>query len=163
MRKLAVLVLIGAAVAALLKKLRGDPAPQFSNHPTVSGGPAVDPVLQPDPVAKAAPVDPTVPRPDADTHLVPAPVDPTVPEPDPVATDTEPEAPAADDEAAIDSEQAWVEPVDGACPDGYPVKAKVSSGIFHQPGGAAYDRTNPDRCYPSAAAAEADGLRAAKR
>lgn len=46
---------------------------------------------------------------------------------------------------------------------GYPIKAKLSSGIFHQPGGLAYDRTKPDRCYPSTEAAEADGLRAAKR
>ena len=58
----------------------------------------------------------------------------------------------------------WVEPnPDGSCPDGYPVKAKTSSGIFHVPGGAFYDRTTPDRCYPDAAAAQAGGLRQAKR
>ena len=44
-----------------------------------------------------------------------------------------------------------------------PVKAKLSSGIFHLPGGANYSRTHADRCYPSAAAAEADGRRASKR
>ena len=58
---------------------------------------------------------------------------------------------------------AWVPPVDGACPPGYPVKAKHGSTVFHVPGGASYDRTRPDRCYRDAAAAEADGLRAAKR
>ncbi|MEQ1788404.1 MAG: hypothetical protein ABL966_15235 [Acidimicrobiales bacterium] len=58
---------------------------------------------------------------------------------------------------------AWVEPAGGACPAGYPVKAKLASKIFHVPGGLSYDRTNPDRCYVDAAAAEADGLRAAKR
>ena len=57
----------------------------------------------------------------------------------------------------------WCEPVDGACPDGYPVKAKLTSGIFHLPGMAAYARTTPDRCYASPEAAAADGLRAAKR
>ena len=31
------------------------------------------------------------------------------------------------------------------------------------PGGANYARTQADRCYLSAAAAEADGLRASKR
>jgi len=57
---------------------------------------------------------------------------------------------------------AWVPPVDGACPEGYPVKAKVASGIFHEPGGRHYARTTPDRCYPSADAARADGLRPAR-
>ena len=51
---------------------------------------------------------------------------------------------------------------DGSCPDGYPVKAKSSSGIFHVPGGASYERTRPDRCYRDPAAAERDGLRAAR-
>lgn len=57
----------------------------------------------------------------------------------------------------------WVEPVDGACPATHPVKGKPGSGIFHVPGGLFYDRTVPDRCYRSAEAAEADGLRPAKR
>ncbi len=58
----------------------------------------------------------------------------------------------------------WVEPdAGGACPDGYPVKAKLASGIFHVPGMLAYDRTTPDRCYRDEASAEADGLRKAKR
>jgi hypothetical protein len=58
---------------------------------------------------------------------------------------------------------AWVQPVDGECPVGFPIKAKLSSKIFHAPGGANYERTVPDRCYRDAVAAEADGLRAAKR
>lgn len=58
---------------------------------------------------------------------------------------------------------SWVEPVDGGCPPSHPVKAKLSSGIYHVPGGLSYDRTRPDRCYRDAAAAEADGLRAARR
>lgn len=56
----------------------------------------------------------------------------------------------------------WVDPDDGACPTTHPVKAKLTSGIFHVPGGANYDRTRADRCYTTADAAEADGLRASK-
>ena len=67
----------------------------------------------------------------------------------------------AGDEPADD--EGWVEPVDGACPATHPVKGKPGSGIYHEPGGLFYDRTVPQRCYRSAEAAEADGLRAAKR
>lgn len=58
--------------------------------------------------------------------------------------------------------RTWVAPVDGRCPDGYPVKANDNSGIFHVPGGRFYDRTVPERCYADAADAEADGYRRAK-
>ena len=51
---------------------------------------------------------------------------------------------------------------DGSCPATHPVKAKLASGIYHVPGGSNYERTRPDRCYVDTAAAEADGLRAAK-
>ena len=56
----------------------------------------------------------------------------------------------------------WVAPVDGTCPDGYPVKANDNSGIFHVPGGRFYDRTVAERCYASADDAVADGYRPAK-
>jgi hypothetical protein len=56
----------------------------------------------------------------------------------------------------------WVEAVDGVCPVSHPVKVKVGSGIYHVAGGRFYGRTRPDRCYADAAAAEADGYRAAK-
>ncbi len=45
----------------------------------------------------------------------------------------------------------------------HPVKAKESSRLYHLPGMLAYVRTRPDRCYPSAEAAEADGFVRAKR
>ncbi len=62
-----------------------------------------------------------------------------------------------------DDEQRWVPPnTDGSVPASHPVKVKESSGIFHVPGGRFYDRTRPDRCYPTAAAAEADGYRRSK-
>jgi hypothetical protein len=70
---------------------------------------------------------------------------------------TSPDAPITTETAA------WVEPDDGACPATHPVKVKLASGIFHVPGGLAYDRTAPDRCYRDAAAAEADGFRPSKR
>lgn len=57
----------------------------------------------------------------------------------------------------------WVDPTDGVCPTTHPVKGKLASKIFHLPGMLNYARTSPDRCYRDAAAAEADGLRQAKR
>ena len=50
-----------------------------------------------------------------------------------------------------------------ALPAAHPIKAKLSSKIFHLPGMFAYERTKPDRCYAAEDAAEADGLRKAKR
>jgi hypothetical protein len=64
------------------------------------------------------------------------------------------------DEAA---EARWVPPVEKLCPEGFPIKAKVSSGVYHAPGGAMYDRTTPDRCYASREDAERDGFRSSKR
>ena len=74
------------------------------------------------------------------------------------------EPPAAQGFAAApaSSSTTWVAPVDGACPDGYPVKANDNSGIFHVPGGRFYDRTIPERCYANADDALADGYRRAK-
>ena len=59
--------------------------------------------------------------------------------------------------------ESWVDPDGNICPDSHPVKGKLSSMIFQVPGNFAYGRTNPDRCYESADAATADGLRPAKR
>lgn len=87
--------------------------------------------------------------------------DPAAPTPSPSPPPPAPEPPGASASAAT---TGWVEPdAGGGCPVGYAVKAKQSSKIFHVPGGASYDRTTPDRCYASSAAAEADGLRQAKR
>lgn len=49
------------------------------------------------------------------------------------------------------------------CPKGYPIKGNASSGIYHIPGGASYDRTKPEECFASKAAAERAGYRQAKR
>lgn len=60
-------------------------------------------------------------------------------------------------------EAAWAEPgEDGSCPAGFPVKVKESSGIYHLPDGRFYERTNADRCYVDAPAAESDGYRRSK-
>ena len=64
---------------------------------------------------------------------------------------------------APSQEPAWIEAIAGPPPASHPVKAKLGSGIYHLPGMMNYDRTKPDRYYRSAADAEADGLRAAKR
>jgi hypothetical protein len=57
----------------------------------------------------------------------------------------------------------WIEPNgDGACPTTHPVKGKLASGIYHVPGGANYERTQPDRCYIDEDAALRDGLRRSK-
>ncbi len=56
----------------------------------------------------------------------------------------------------------WLAPIDGRCPEGFPIKANDNSGIYHVPGGRFYDRTAPERCYATAAEADRDGYRAAK-
>ncbi len=75
-------------------------------------------------------------------------------------TATEPVAAQA---APASGGDAWVEPTEGTCPASHPVKAKMSSKIFHVEGGLNYARTHPDRCYRDPAAAEADGLRKSAR
>ena len=80
------------------------------------------------------------------------PLDPTTAE-DPVTTSS----------GASAVSPSWRPPGDGVEPPaGFPVKAKDSSGIFHEPGGRFYDRTRPDRWYATADAAEADGYRRSK-
>jgi len=82
-----------------------------------------------------------------------------VPEP---AGQTVPSAAAPPVVAQSAVAQRWVTPVDGACPDGYTIKANDNSRIFHLPGGRFYARTAPERCYASADDAVADGYRQAK-
>jgi hypothetical protein len=85
-------------------------------------------------------------------------------------SDPEASAPSVTDAPSVapepapgDTTRTWVKPEDGACPASHPVKAKLRSKVFHLPGMAHYNRTNADRCYSDAAAAEADGFRQAKR
>lgn len=60
-------------------------------------------------------------------------------------------------------EAPWVECDGYEAPPTHPVKVKLSSGIFHVPGGLNYARCKPDRCYVSEEAATADGFTKAKR
>jgi hypothetical protein len=88
---------------------------------------------------------------------------PSLPRPVPKAT-TPTSAPAPVAAAAPAAAAGpWVDPVDGACPASHPIKAKLTSGIYHEPGGGNYDRTRAERCYVDTDAAIADGLRAPKR
>lgn len=86
-----------------------------------------------------------------------------VPEEEPRDASANGTAPPLAEELAPPRE-IWLPPGgDSTCPASHPVKAKLASGVFHLPGMMHYDRTKPDRCYPDAASAEADGLRQAKR
>jgi len=49
------------------------------------------------------------------------------------------------------------------CPPSHPIKAKLSSRIFHLPGMFAYERTRPDRCYVDETSATSEGFIRAKR
>lgn len=155
---------VAAAVRALLREQDPLPAP-----PTGPGGGPWPPLQNPSP---------TVPRSDGDATrgsaapgTPPAPRPSAAPTPDPADDDTpsgtvapEPAGVPVGSERTAPSGATWVEPASGGgCPDGYPIKANLKSKIFHAPGQLNYDRTSPDRCYASADAAEADGLRAAKR
>jgi hypothetical protein len=176
-RKLLLLAAIAGVVAAIVRALRGEPAPQFSTHPSVLGGPSPEPSTPAAPPGDPAPEREATAAGDADAppaelEAGDAPVAELPTGDQPAAELAAPAAPSGalesgEEGGALEQvdggETAWVDPVDGACPDGYPIKAKLKSGIFHQPGGLAYDRTKPDRCYATAEAAEADGLRAAKR
>lgn len=67
------------------------------------------------------------------------------------------------DARSTSADGTWVLPNDDAsCPDGFPIKANDNSGIYHVPTGRFYARTKAERCYATAAGAEADGYRAAK-
>lgn len=155
----------GIGIALLVSKLRGPATPQFSDHPSINGGPGYKPSpneteAPPTSLAQAG----SEPEPKAEPKAEPEAEAESQQE-----ANGEPEA-VADVAADVATEtgpdieaKAWVDPVDGACPDGYPIKAKLSSGIYHLPGGLSYERTKPDRCYASEQDAKEDGLRPPKR
>jgi hypothetical protein len=138
LRRLALLAVLAGAGALLLSRVRG-------------GGPAATPS------PSWPPFEPTGPA--APTTAAAAPVAPST-EPSQVRA-AQPFTAAADP-AATASAARWVAPIDGQCPDGYPIKANDNSGIFHVPGGRFYARTVPERCYAAAEDAVADGYRQAK-
>lgn len=57
-------------------------------------------------------------------------------------------------------------PVSGSCPSGYSIKGNVNqtgAKIYHLPGGEFYSATQPERCFATEAAAQADGFRRSQR
>jgi hypothetical protein len=147
LRSLFVLGVLAGLVLALARALsrEGRPGPAPLAAPPAPLPAPTPPVAAPVPVELA----PSEPEPEPEPG----------PEPEPVSTS----GGNPPDPIAGTGQEAWVEPVDGGCPEGYPIKAKVASGIYHQPGGLSYERTRPDRCYADPASAESDGFRAAKR
>ena len=91
----------------------------------------------------------------------PTPPPPPPTPPPPATVRTAKSEPAPDVTAAATQSERWRAPVDGACPDGFPIKI-AKSGIYHVPGGRSYERTTAERCYMSTEDAEADGYRRAK-
>jgi hypothetical protein len=163
MKRLVRFVSLAAALAGVLAAVKAmrrpnDPLPTPATSPSAPWPPlrtdaaptpdAAPAPNTPDPAAEAPAVETASAKPEStDDDTV------RVPEPDGVPVAATPTQGAS-----------WTQPTgDGGCPDGYPIKAKMASKIFHAPGQLNYDRTTPDRCYVDAAAAEADGLRAAKR
>lgn len=141
-RRLLVLFVVAVVLRRALRVLRGDPTRAFdrnTDRPTPPQRPGVDQQSPHEVAPPAAPSDELPFAPPVTKRPAPPVEPPAVASPD------------------------WVAPVEGSCPEGYPVKAKLGSGIFHLPGMSAYDRTTPDRCYPNGDAAVADGLRVAKR
>lgn len=163
--------LLGGAVAAAFKALQGSrtqPAAAPSSSawtPIPNAEPVVVPSATPAPapvVTAPAPAPPPPPAPAADAQTVAA-----LQEPPTEAAPAPAKAPRVAKKAAPKPRakklDPWVQPEAGACPASHPVKGKLASKIFHVPGGFNYARTQPDRCYIDAAAAEADGLRQSKR
>lgn len=136
LRTIAAAGVLTGVVVAVVRVFRGGPAPAF-DQPAQS--PVSVPAAAPEPVAAGA------------TAPGAAAVDPAV----------EPAVEPIVETVAV--RQPWLEPLGPACPPSHPVKAKLSSGIYHLPGMSNYARCVPDRCYINSAAAEEDGLRSAKR
>lgn len=179
--RLGVLAGVLMAVAAMASRLlRG-------KQPLLAGGPPPPPPVWPpltDPVAAPVAVPDVVTAPVVTLHLEA--VAAIAPEPEPLGDPV----PAPAVEAVADAISApvkqkkkpgtkkpatkkkpvapkalppWVDPVEGTCPPTHPVKAKLASRLYHEPGMFAYDRTRPDRCYLDGATAEADDFTRAKR
>ncbi len=140
----------------IVETARPAPRPAPAAEPVDEVG---EPILEPPAVATDRRTEPSSPAIDPALDVV-APMSTTAPKPAKATAKKAAKKPA---KKAPGPARGFVEPDDGACPTSHPVKAKASSKIFHLPGMFAYDRTNADRCYADAYAAEADGFRPAKR
>lgn len=159
--------LVGAVVLVVAKVIqaRRNHNDEWS-EPQPTGWPPVrrDPVVPEEPVAVVA-------EPAAGlVKMAPAPTPVEAPPAAPAkASDNGRPAPSRSSRTAgrrrrvVPADAAWLEPVGTVCPPSHPVKAKLTSMLYHLPGMAAYTRTRPDRCYLDGAAAETDGFTKAKR
>ena len=115
------------------------------------------------PAAADAPQWPPLdPRSDPSTAAAGTPAGATALAPDGVVDQVADPASTRSGAPETSADTRWVVPVDGECPEGFPIKANDKSGIYHVPGGRFYARTIPERCYARSQDAAADGYRAAK-
>ena len=180
LRNAVVFSTLAALVALILRSLRSAPLPSSSTSTDGSppstnmvaasgdGHVALTTVRPPADRADPVPSPPVAPQTDDGvptaaeaSTLAPPPVADTLPGiggVDPLIAEGEPEV------AVTSTDHPdWIVAIGDDPPATHLVKAKLASGIYHVPGGASYQRTKPDRWYRSAEAAEADGLRAARR
>jgi len=175
LRRVLRLGLLAGIGVGILKVVRGRKAPDPWADSWVSTGPPGGTRPSPAPVPAAAPKPPAP----AATATAPPPASPQPPAP--TEADKSDGGKSAPIRAARPTrkgparksptgkaeeppgERLWVPANDGVCPPTHPVKAKLSSKIFHTPGGRNYKSTKADRCYPDEASAQADGLRPAQR
>jgi hypothetical protein len=112
---------------------------------------------------------PEPPRPTETPKPSPTPEPTNTPRPtsEPSATPVvEPQPAAAPAPAARTTDPKGIVPQGKDCPVEYPIKGNFSSSgekIYHVPGGQFYNRTNPERCFATAADARAAGFRASQR
>jgi len=160
LRRVLRLGLLGGVGYGLVRTLRGRTAGTrpWASDPWISTGPAGQTVPSPSPAATAAPS--VAPAPPAGSEP-PASSRPAPSRPPKAPGRTGPARKPPTGKAAP-PERLWVQANDGVCPQSHPVKAKLSSKIFHTPGGRNYSRTKADRCYPDEQSAAADGLRPAQ-
>jgi len=166
LRRMVRLGLLAGAGAALFKVVRGRKAPDPWAESWVSTGAPGGTRPSPAPVPAAAPKPPAPAGMATAEVAVPPPADPKPPAPARAGKSSK-TGPARKSPTGKAEEppgqRLWVPANDGVCPQSHPVKAKLSSKIFHTPSGRNYARTKADRCYPDEASAQADGLRPAQR
>jgi len=150
--------LLGGIAAGIVKIVQSR-RPTLAVHPPEQApAPKAEPESQWPPIqAEPKPVEAEVPAVQAEAETS-APVRKAPPKKAPATKKAAPRT-----RKAAGSATAWIEPTGSVCPPSHPVKAKLSSRLFHLPGMFAYARTVPDRCYGTPEAAEADGLVKAKR
>jgi hypothetical protein len=164
LRRVLRLGLLAGIGVGVLKVMRGRKAPDPWADSWVSTGPPGGTR----PLAAPVPATPKPPAPATADAAVATPP-PASPQPPAPARATKPtrKGPARKSPTGKAEDppgkRVWVPAKDGVCPQSHPVKAKLSSKIFHMPGGRNYKSTKADRCYPDEASAQADGLRPALR